>query len=688
MTCNIYSININGLRSHNKQHYIKNFISDNKVDILCLQETHINNRKSANIIERFISLDFKYIWSFGHGQSCGVCIIFINSAIDVPKFQIDFDGRFIYTDIVFNENNLRLCNIYAPNTPGERTEFFNSISEHFVSSNTLIICGDFNFVENEKLDKLSDAKRLFCSCSAFTSLKKKFNLFDTFRKLHSDLIKYSWQKNKTACRLDRFYVMSSFTNNVNTCNYIPCPVSDHDFVYINFNLGDSVSMGKSYWKINNSILKDGDFVTSFKFYWKIISRTNCITLDWWDEMKVLIKDFCVDFSKVKNRELYCEQRNLHKLYASTSDLNEREFIKNRLKILLEHTIEGARIRSKARNITFNENMSMYYHDVEFKNNKKKMIRHIVDNNIEKTNTNDILNSFRYFYKTLYTSETIDMSLKDEFLNNLPQVSEDDNLKLSCKITETEIFNALKQMDNTKTPGSDGLSSLFYLTFFDIFGPILCTIYNIAFDAGFMSDTQKLSYISLICKDPQNSHLMKNYRPISLLNVDRKILSKIITNRLIDVLPSIIGISQTCSVKGRSIFDNVHLLRNIFDYVEQKNLSACFINLDQEKAFDRVEWSYMFSVLESFGFGPSFISWIKVLYKDVASSVIVNGFISKEFNLERSVRQGCSLSPLLYILCLEPLAFKIQNDIIIKGLVFLVGNFILKCLFMQTITLQF
>ena len=71
----------------------------------------------------------------------------------------------------------------------------------------------------------------------------------------------------------------------------------------------------------------------------------------------------------------------------------------------------------------------------------------------------------------------------------------------------------------------------------------------------MSDSQKLSYISLICKDSKNSHLMKNYRPISLLNTDRKMLSKIITNRLTDVLPSIIGISQTCSVKGRSIFDN-------------------------------------------------------------------------------------------------------------------------------------
>ena len=67
-------------------------------------------------------------------------------------------------------------------------------------------------------------------------------------------------------------------------------------------------------------------------------------------------------------------------------------------------------------------MSMFYHDVEFKNNKNKIIRNIEDNGVMKNNTPDILNSFRSFYKTLYTCEDIDLSFKDSFLNNLPQVS--------------------------------------------------------------------------------------------------------------------------------------------------------------------------------------------------------------------------------------------------------------------------
>ena len=91
------------------------------------------------------------------------------------------------------------------------------------------------------------------------------------------------------------------------------------------------------------------------------------------------------------------------------------------------------------------------------------------------------------------------------------------------------------------------------------------------------------------------------------------------------MPSIIDIDQTCSVKGRSIFDNVHLIRNVINYINQKDLSACFICLDQEKAFDRVSRSYMFNTLTAFGFHENFLKWIHFLYNNISSSVIINNY---------------------------------------------------------------
>ena len=113
--------------------------------------------------------------------------------------------------------------------------------------------------------------------------------------------------------------------------------------------------------------------------------------------------------------------------------------------------------------------------------------------------------------------------------------------------------------------------------------------------------------------------------------------------------------QTCAVAGRPISDNVHLFRNIFDFVEQKEMRCVFINLDQAKAFDRVSTNYLLRILASFGFGP------KLLYTNIYSSVMVNGHIGLELPVKRSVRQGCAISPLLYVLSMEPFAHRIRRE---------------------------
>ena len=114
--------------------------------------------------------------------------------------------------------------------------------------------------------------------------------------------------------------------------------------------------------------------------------------------------------------------------------------------------------------------------------------------------------------------------------------------------------------------------------------------------------------------------MKNCRPISLLNYDNKIFLKTLTNRLGTVMDILVHEDQTCAVKGRSIFDNVHLLRNIIDYVEQKELPCIFLNLDQEKAFDRVSYDFLFKCLETV---LSFV--LSVIYVPSANSTITQNF---------------------------------------------------------------
>ncbi len=97
-----------------------------------------------------------------------------------------------------------------------------------------------------------------------------------------------------------------------------------------------------------------------------------------------------------------------------------------------------------------------------------------------------------------------------------------------------------------------------------------------------------------------------------------------------------------------------------DYAEQEDIPLALLSLDQEKAFDRVDWGFLYRILDTFNFGPAFCRWIKLFYTNVESAVVINGWTSSFFSPSRGVRQGCPLSPLLYVLSIEVLAANIRS----------------------------
>ena len=238
------------------------------------------------------------------------------------------------------------------------------------------------------------------------------------------------------------------------------------------------------------------------------------------------------------------------------------------------------------------------------------------------------------------------------------------------IESSEIEKTISKMENNKTLGPDGLTKEFYSIFSKELIPVLKEVFSVIFEKGSLCKSQKVSYISLLCKNVEQPEFCKNYRPISLLNVDYKILTKVLCARLSPCLENIVHPDQTCSVPGRTIFDNCHLIRDIINDTNSNPLdTGIILSTDQEKAFDRVNHTYMLSVLKYFGFtfSENFIRWISIIYNDISSAVIVNKHVSTPFPFKRSVRQGCPLSPLLYVLCLEPMLKAIREDKNIKGL---------------------
>ena len=191
-------------------------------------------------------------------------------------------------------------------------------------------------------------------------------------------------------------------------------------------------------------------------------------------------------------------------------------------------------------------------------------------------------------------------------------------------------------------------------------------FNTAFTKGELSTSQRQAVITVLDKGKDRS-LIENWRPISLLNVDYKIISKTIANSLKVVLPKLIHHNQVGFITGRNVAENLRAISEIFDYTKDFNVAGMLISVDFHKAFDSMEHKFLYAVLEKFTFGPIFYKWVLLFYTIISSCVINNGTTSTYFAVDRGVRQGDPLSPYSFVLAVEILAHMIRVNKNIKRL---------------------
>lgn len=251
----------------------------------------------------------------------------------------------------------------------------------------------------------------------------------------------------------------------------------------------------------------------------------------------------------------------------------------------------------------------------------------------------------------------------QFLNQLrlPQLSRTDSADLDKPITLEEGGDATRAMQRGKSPGIDGIPPEFYVSFWEQLGPFLL---DMVIFCRFSRDVNPALISSLLKrgKDPTDC---SSCRPLSLLNSDLKIFAKLLTRRLECYMPSLVNSDQTGFIKSRLAMDNVRCLLHIIDAATDNSTPISVLSLDAMKAFVQLEWSYLWSVLEAMGFGGTFIGLVKTLYSNPSAQVLTGQTLSTLFLVSRSSRQGCPLSPALFVLSLEPLAQSIRQSSLIS-----------------------
>ncbi|MEW8548721.1 MAG: reverse transcriptase family protein, partial [Candidatus Thiodiazotropha sp.] len=368
------------------------------------------------------------------------------------------------------------------------------------------------------------------------------------------------------------------------------------------------------------------------------------------------------FTKLENRlnEIKDSENTLLK-YEST-------YLRQEIKEYYEKQLEAAKIRSRIKTFEDGEKSSKFFFNTERRNATDKIWTKIkCRDGTYKSDINTILNEQRFFYKTLFTSEGTNEKEASALLNNVDESLSTDERELCDKeITEQEICNAIKLLKTNKSPGDDGIVAEFYKEYWYLIHKDFTKVLRYIFESNTLAPSQYNAMLTLLYKKGEREDI-KNWRPISLLNVDYKIITKILAERIKQVLPSIIHSDQKGFVRGRNICEANRLLQDIIFYTDQNQINSAVIFLDYEKAFDRVEWSWTLNCLRKFNFGTKFTSWINMIFKHAKTSILTNGFRSSFFKISRSMRQGCPVSPLLFILQAEPLACAIRKNRDIKGI---------------------
>ncbi|KAJ4939394.1 hypothetical protein JOQ06_028843 [Pogonophryne albipinna] len=394
---------------------------------------------------------------------------------------------------------------------------------------------------------------------------------------------------------------------------------------------------------------------------------------WWDHGKTQIRLLCQQHTLNVTQDIIRSMKDLESdiveletISETTGDRGYIEILKEKkmaLANLLDVKVQGALVRSRFLDTNEMDAPTSFFFGLEKKNGQRRVIHSLLsDTGQEITEPSQIRRRAVSFYSTLYTSEYEEgETLSEGFCNELPQVSEETNSQLEGPLTIQELQTALQGMQGRRAPGIDGLSVEFYKAYWDVLSHDLLDVFNESLASGSMPMSCRRAVITLLPKKG-NLQDIKNWRPVSLLCVDYKLLSKALATRLGRAVEQVIHRDQTYCVPGRSMVDNVHLIRDVLEVSSSLGINTGLISLDQEKAFDRVEHSFLWKVMKKFGFSAGFIAKIKVLYNKIESVLKFNGGLCAPFRVCRGVRQGCALSGMLYALSLEPLLNKIRSKL--------------------------
>ena len=331
--------------------------------------------------------------------------------------------------------------------------------------------------------------------------------------------------------------------------------------------------------------------------------------------------------------------------------------------LVNEHVKGVMFRSKVKWNMEAERNTKYFYSLERSKHNAKVCSQIIDNGEVIDSPAQIMEKQRLFYQELYTS---DPDVEFTVNCNVQQVPEDDIACSESEYSAQEYFKAAKGLKNGSCPGSDGLPAEYYKVFWKYITPFLIPAIEESIQQQLLFPTARQGILNLIPKKDKDTRLLKNLRPITLLNTDYKIVEKLVANRMTTALQEIIHEDQKGFLPNRRIAANIRKILDITVAAQEEEVDAVIISCDYMKCFDRIETDAVIKAMQLFGFSRKLQQTVSMLYTQFYVRIQNNGDFTEKVHVQRSVRQGGPASNALFLTIAEILAIMIRNDEKIKG----------------------
>lgn len=420
----------------------------------------------------------------------------------------------------------------------------------------------------------------------------------------------------------------------------------------------SIKRGPGFWKLDPTLLEREDVVKEIS---ELIPKVRLEAGDLdpqqsWEVLKLRIRE---TFVSLRRRVIKEREENIKELekgiqvLSESSDLTEEELetlnhLRRELYSVMSQREHLSYLRSRCRWARFGDKPSKFFLNLEKNNYSNKVISAIFDDQDQLlVDPGDILEYEKVHFQNRYKVSVASPNEPDIFSStDSGRLDELDCTFLDEPILREELDRALSTMKNGRSPGSDGIVVEFYKKFWHLLGDWFTESLQCAMEKGCLSVEQYRGVITLIPKKDKDRRYIKNWRPITLLNLDYKILAKCIASRLGGVITKLVSSDQTGFVAGRFIGVNILNTQDIIDACLAREEWGLIVSLDYAAAFDTLDRTFLSKVLKACNFGPNFIKWIDLMYKGAEGCVVNNGVSSGWFSMQAGLTQGCPASPLL------------------------------------------